>query len=92
MFGVRDAQGGRSLRNVVRDLADQRGVSIYEVLLLSSQNDPMNVGTDTDHKKAAWFAKLWEHPAADRADRAIHARGVHYATVMRDGPIEPATH
>lgn len=84
-----DAEPEWSPRDETREMADELGVTIDEVLLLSSQNDPMNIGTDTDHKKAAWFAELWEHAVADRDDKAIHVRGVHYATVMRDEVIEP---
>lgn len=78
-------------REWVREVAQWHGIDVDDVLMLSRQNDPDWMGTPTDHKKAEWFRELWEHAVADRTDREIHTRGVHYATVMRDEDIVPPT-
>ena len=71
--------------------AKRHGVETDDLLLLSSNNAPDEMGGDTDHKQGRWFKELWEYATASRTDPTIHIRGVHYATVMRDEEIESAT-
>lgn len=78
-------------REWIRELADQAGVSKWDLLMLSRKNDPDWIGTDTHHAKGAWFRALWEHAVDDRSEPTIHVRGVHYATISRDEEIEPPT-
>lgn len=78
-------------RDLIKERAEDLGVDVDELLILSRQNDPFWTGTDGDHSKAEWFASLYEKAVADREDDRIHVRGVHYSTVMLDEAVEPPT-
>lgn len=86
-----DPDGSETGREWVKEFARSHGIGDEDALMISKKNDPDWKGTEADHKKAEWFRELWEYAVADRSDRKIHTRGVHYATVMRDEEIEPPT-
>jgi hypothetical protein len=46
-------------RQWVTQEQERLGVNREDVLFTASNNDPMNMGTSTDYKKAHWFAELW---------------------------------
>ncbi len=78
-------------RERMHDVADELGVSLDEILMMSPKRDPLNVGTTADHKKAQWFADLWQEAVAQRDDDSIHTRGLHYVIVQKEEDVEPPT-
>ena len=55
--------------------------TVKELLALAQQNDPFYQGTKTDHKKADWFADVFEQ--MDTRSGAVHLRRVHYWCVSQ---------
>jgi hypothetical protein len=80
-----------SLREWVKEQAEQYDVDPDDLLIQSTRRDPMYKGTDADHAKAAWFAELWEQAVDGRDEDRIHVRGVHYFIVMNDMDVQPPT-
>lgn len=68
-------------RQWVTQEQERLGVNREDVLFTASNNDPMNMGTSTDYKKAQWFAELWEEAVENRRVKEIHIRGLHYYIV-----------
>jgi len=75
-------------RERMHDVADELGVSLDEILMMSPKRDPLNVGTTADHKKAQWFADLWQEAVAQRDDDSIHTRGLHYVIVQKEEDVD----
>ncbi|WP_440767517.1 hypothetical protein [Natronorubrum sp. DTA7] len=81
--GRSDTEPSRpSLREEIKRQAQAFGVDVDDLLIQSRRRDPMFKGTSGDHKKAEWFADLWEQAVAGRDEQSIHVRGVHYYIVM----------
>jgi len=57
---------------VLKAMANQLGVSVKDLLVLSPQNDPFNSGTPTDRSMAEWLVNLAP------ADGAFNGRQLHY--------------
>lgn len=76
-----DLPGGDP-RAFIQGLAEETGADPHELLFTSKRRDLMFKGTDADHRKAEWFARIWQHAVADRDVDAIHVRGVHYFLLM----------
>jgi len=73
-------------------MADDLDVEWESLLFSSPSRDPMWKGTDTDHKKAEWFATQWRRAVHDRSEDSIHPRGVHYTLIQDvDEPVRPPT-
>ncbi|WP_245800629.1 hypothetical protein [Natrinema saccharevitans] len=67
-----------SPREQIDVLAEQYGVDVDDLLIQSRRRDPMYKGTETDHAKAEWFARLWQKAVEQRESNRIHVRCVHY--------------
>ncbi|QCC57206.1 hypothetical protein [Natrinema thermotolerans] len=80
-----------SPRAKIDALADEYGIDVDELLIQSRRRDPMYKGTDADHAKAEWFARLWQEAVEQRESDRIHVRGVHYTVYMSDMDVQPPT-
>lgn len=80
-----------SLREWIREQADEAGVPVDELLLQSQRRDPMWKGTRADHAKAEWFARYWRITVEDREHKQAHPRGVHYTIYELDEDVHPPT-
>lgn len=78
----RDPRGDSGFRGWINERADDLGVDAEKLLMGSKRRDPLYKGTKSDHKKAKWFANLWEKAVSQRSEDRIHIRGVHYFVVM----------
>ncbi|ADB63927.1 hypothetical protein Htur_5039 (plasmid) [Haloterrigena turkmenica DSM 5511] len=81
----------QSPREQIDALAEEYGVDVDDLLIQSRRRDPMYKGTDADHAKAEWFARLWQQAVEQRESDRIHVRGVHYTVYMSDMDVEPPT-
>lgn len=68
----------------IKGLAKATGKKITDWLVLSPQNDPFYVGTETDKIRAAWFADIWKRAGFTSG---VHLRRVHYWTISQPEPI-----
>jgi hypothetical protein len=70
-----------SLGKILRDLADEVGVDLHELTVLSETVDPFRLDTPRNHQIGRWLADQMQ--ALGLLDRAkpIHTRGIHYALV-----------
>ncbi|AEH39525.1 hypothetical protein [Halopiger xanaduensis] len=80
-----------ALREWIDGLAEQYNVDADDLLIQSRRRDPMYKGTEADHAKAEWFARLWNEAVEQRESDRIHVRGVHYHVYMSDMDVEPPT-
>ncbi|HEX9972010.1 MAG TPA: hypothetical protein VGD14_08070, partial [bacterium] len=55
--------------------------ALKDVLAVSSQNDPFNIGTRAQVKQAEWFQYLWEKFCYTNG---IHLRRIHYQAVSEE--------
>lgn len=78
-----------SLRDWIKDAADELDVEEERLLFNSPSRDPMWKGTAADHRNAEWFARYWREAVAGRSEESVHVRGVHYVMIETiDEPIQ----
>jgi hypothetical protein len=75
---MKRAANGR-LRSVIRDAADDQGLSLADLTVLEAKRDPYRMDTPAGHRNAAWFAKQVERFLAE--GQTIHLRGLFYRVV-----------
>lgn len=67
----------------LKELAQQAGVNIPDLLALARQNDPFLCGSPAQVEKAQWFADLWRRFGYSTG---VHLRRVHYRLVSQHTP------
>lgn len=84
------SQSRPSLRDWIREQANDLNVERERLLFASSSRDPMWKGTAADHEKAEWFAVQYQRAIAERTSDRVHVRGVHYTLVDEvEEPVAP---
>ena len=65
----------------IKELAKTNNLSVKDLIALAPQNDPFYMGTETEVKRANWFADLWNQAGYTSG---VHLRRIHYYAVSRD--------
>lgn len=68
----------------IKNLKEQTGKNIPDLLALSRVNDPFFTGTKTHERQAQWFAKMWKQKYEGQT--GIHIRRVHYLLQSKPYP------
>jgi hypothetical protein len=68
----------------LKDLAQQMGRKVTDLIALSRNHDPFYVGTTAHVTNGKWFAELWQR--FDFTD-GIHIRRMHYLIVSQKEPV-----
>ena len=64
----------------IKQYKKERGAKrIQDVLALSPDHDPFNIGSPAHRERAEWFAALWE--GHYQGQKGIHLRRIHYLLV-----------
>jgi hypothetical protein len=64
----------------LRKLAEETGLTLGELSVFSSNNDPYRFDTSAHHRDAAWLRKVMDKT---RITSPIHLRGLHYVLVTK---------
>lgn len=67
----------------LKELAQDEGVNIPDLLALARNNDPFFCGSAAQLDKAQWFAELWQRFGYSSG---VHLRRVHYRLVSQHTP------
>jgi hypothetical protein len=78
-------EGGGALKRVLEDAVDSDGLSMGDLTVLATQNDPYRRDTRAGHLCAQWFKQQFTAAGRER----IHLRGLHYAIVARGDVLKP---
>jgi len=88
--------GYEGIKKLKEQLLKEKGikVTIPELLAMSNADDPFYAGSETDKKKANWFAGVWQQL---KLGPGTHIRRIHYRIVSlanikkEDGEVYKAT-
>jgi hypothetical protein len=72
------------LRALLVQTAANEGVSLNDLTVLSNQNDPFRVDTESGHRDGRWLRDTAQELGL--GDRKIHLRGLHYMVLGRPKP------
>ena len=64
----------------IKKLGKEMGLSVKDLLVLSTNNDPFYVGMPAQITNARWFADVWERFGYTTG---VHLRRVHYALISQ---------
>ena len=70
--------------NTIKQLAQDEGLTVKDLIALAPQHDPFYVGTEGDLEKGRWFADLWHKFGYGTG---VHLRRMHYQLVSQDPPV-----
>lgn len=70
--------------NTLKELAQQTGTRVPDLLAMSRTNDPFYCGSPADLAKAEWFAALFE---SHGFGSGVHIRRIHYRLVSQAEPV-----
>ena len=79
----------QSLGSILRDLKDEKGLSLKELTVLSAVNDPFRLDTPSNHRDGEWLQERMQGLGYLQPGRSIHNRGLHYALVSTSGLVLP---
>ncbi|WP_236601785.1 hypothetical protein [Ktedonobacter sp. SOSP1-52] len=69
----------------MKELEQQSGKRVTDLIALAAQNDPFYVGRPADLALAEWLAHVWQRFGYTGQ---VHIRRVHYQLVSQDPPIQ----
>jgi hypothetical protein len=75
---------GPTPKSLLKQLANDAGVRLQDLLVLASANDPFNCGGPEQVKQAEWFAAIWSRFMGEKSG---HLRKLHYKLVSQVTPI-----
>jgi hypothetical protein len=75
---------GTTPKSNLKQLAEEFGVRLHELLVLAPANDPFNCGGPEQIKQAKWFATVWDQFMGKNRG---HLRKCHYKLVSQPTPI-----
>lgn len=76
---------GEPLPDWLDRLAETTNTSKQELLIMSKSRDPCNIGaSEAHHVRAQWIAKHWEDAVANRQDKRLYPRDLHYIMLEKD--------
>lgn len=70
----------------LKAIAQEKGVSVKNLLALAPKNDPFYMGTPGDWEKANWFREIW---AGEGSPDPIYIRRLHYRVQGRKNVLRP---
>ncbi len=68
---------------ITRQLAEELGVRIQDLLVLARNNDPYSIGTPANMRDVEWFMDLWDRFGFEDG---VHLRRIHYK-IMSPGTV-----
>jgi hypothetical protein len=71
----------------VLEEACEEGVSMKDLTVLATQNDPYRVDTPAGHRDGQWLGDLWPRVRGERP--SLHLRGGHYGLLSLGGIVKP---
>jgi hypothetical protein len=78
-----------SLGDILRDEKALTGLSLEDLTVLSTQNDPFRLDTKANHVNGRWFRDRMEECGLLEGNGTIHNRGIHYAIVSLGNAVRP---
>lgn len=79
-----EAQQNPSLRSIIQMAADEEGLSLGDLTVMSNKTDPYRIDTPANHVLGRWVKDALDLTGAQVP---IHPRGLHYAIISVDPPI-----
>ena len=83
----RQTDGSGPLRNAMGTRADEAGLLLADLTVLSKELDPYRLGQPEQHRDAKWVVEQIER--AYRPDQRVYGRGLHYAFVTQGTVRKP---
>jgi hypothetical protein len=68
----------------IKALAKERGVSVSNLIAMSTNHDPFYMGKPADRVAAEWFGDVWQRFGFTSG---VHLRRIHYRLVSQAEPI-----
>jgi hypothetical protein len=68
----------------IKALAKSRGVSVKDLIAMSTNHDPFYMGKPADHVAAEWFGDVWRRFGFISG---VHLRRIHYRLVSQREPM-----
>jgi hypothetical protein len=85
-----DAESGNGkLGSLLREIKRENKIGLGDLTVLSAQNDPFRIDTETFHVAGRWFRDQMAACGLLARANPIHNRGIHYAIVSRGDVMKP---